>query len=258
MKKASIHRPEVLEGAPLRYAPQNELGVVFLFSHLAKKLGIKSIDEIRPQFPDCIAHKKVGGRERKIRIEFEFKSKNFKTQRHPIKGCDMIVCWEHNWPDSPKNIEIVELRKFFDLGFNVWIQPVSGKFGESLSKLNYYDSWSVPSLANKGDLLLYYHTSPDKCIKDIFKLGSRVGKGPAGWKKGKDYFGSIRRVCSLKSPVFFEDLKQHKILKTSYFVRSGMQGRPRATEYWPYIYEMIIKRNPSLKKILSKCSPDRI
>lgn len=170
----------------------------------------------------------------------------------------MIVCWEHNWPDVPKHIEIIELRKYFDLGFNVWIQPVSGEYGTILSELNFSDSWSVPSLANKGDLLLYYHTTPNKCIKDIFRLLSRVKKEPARWKKGKDYFGSIRRVCALKSPVFFEDLKQHKILKTSYFVRSGMQGRPRATEYWPYIYEMIIKRNPSIKKALSKYSPDKI
>lgn len=79
MKKEPIYRPEVLEGAPLHYAPRNELGVVYLFSHIAKKLGIKSVDEIRPQFPDCIAYRKIGSREKKIRIEFEFKSKKFKT-----------------------------------------------------------------------------------------------------------------------------------------------------------------------------------
>lgn len=254
MKKSSIHRPDTLEGAPLKYAPQNELGVVFLFSHLAKKMGIKSIDEIRPQFPDCIAYKKVGGREKKIRIEFEFKSKNFKTQRHPIKGCDMIVCWEHNWPDSPKNIEIVELRKFFDLGFNVWIQPVSQPYSERLSGINSNYEWTVSSLAHKGDLILFYHTNPESYIKDVFKLTGDVQKTKDKWK----YSGAIRRVCSLKDPLHFRDLKTNKFLKTASFVRGQMQGRPKATEHWPYIYELIVKRNPSLKKMLSKYSPDRI
>lgn len=258
MKKDSIHRPDELKDAPLSRVPQNELGVVYLFSHYAKKKRIK-VEEIRPQFPDCIAYQKIGGKEKKIRIEFEYRSRNFKNQKgHDPKKCDWIVCWEHNWHNVPKNIHVVELRNEYGMGFNVWIQPVSGEFGKTLSEIDSSDSWSVPSLASKGDLLLYYHTSPEKCIKDIFRLANRVKKGPAGWKKGKDYFGSIRRVCSLKSPVFFENLKRDRILKTAYFVRSGMQGRPRATEFWAEIYEMIIKKNPSLKKVLSKYSPDRI
>ena len=50
-------RPEVLEGAPLHYAPENELGVVFLFSHLAKKWRVK-VEQIRAKYPDCIAYQK--------------------------------------------------------------------------------------------------------------------------------------------------------------------------------------------------------
>ncbi|MCX8161070.1 MAG: hypothetical protein N3G18_09105 [Candidatus Saccharicenans sp.] len=113
-------KPEVLEGAPLRYAPQNELGVVFLFAYLAKRKGFR-IDEIRPSFPDCIAYRKTGKGEKKVRIEFEYKSRNFFQQGHDPKCCDCIVCWEHNWPGIPKKIEVIELRKEFGLGFNVWI-----------------------------------------------------------------------------------------------------------------------------------------
>lgn len=69
MTKESIHRPDVLEGAPLHYAPQNELGVVYLFSFFIKKLRLR-VDQIRPQFPDCIAYQKVGGKEKRVRIEF--------------------------------------------------------------------------------------------------------------------------------------------------------------------------------------------
>ncbi|MCR4396311.1 MAG: hypothetical protein NUW07_06215 [Candidatus Saccharicenans sp.] len=132
-KKKSGLKPEVLEGAPLRYAPQNELGVVFLFAHIAKRKGFR-IDEIRPSFPDCIAYRNTGKGEKEIRIEFEYKSRNFIQQGHNPKACDCIVCWEHNWPGVPKNIEVIELKKEFGLGFNVWIQPVGGEFSDILEE----------------------------------------------------------------------------------------------------------------------------
>lgn len=257
MKKASVHRSEVLEGAPLHYAPQNELGVVYLFSFFIKKLRLR-VDQIRPQFPDCIAYQKIGGKEKRILIEFEYKSKNFKTQRHNSKGCDWIVCWEHNWPDVPSHIEVVELRKYFGLGFNVWIAPVSGKYSGIISEIKSNWSWTVSRIAHKGDLVLYYRTLPDQFIKDIFKLVSPMEKGKANYKKGIGYFGSIKRVCSLKSPIFFDDLKRHKILKTAGFVRGGMRTSYKATEFWPHLYDLIINRNPSLKKALSKYSPDKL
>jgi hypothetical protein len=222
---------------------------------MLKKLRL-TVDKIQPQFPDCIAYQKTGGEEKEIRIEFEYKSLNFKTHRHDPKGCDWIVCWEHNWPDKPKHLQVVELRKEFGLGSNVWIQPVSGKYKEILSDLDFEEGWSVPSLSHKNDLILYYHTSPDQCIKDIFKRDSDVGYGDADWKEGKDYMGSIRRICQLKSPIFLEDMRHHKILSTSSFVRGTMQGRPRATEYWPYLFDMIIRRNPSVKKTLAKYDPE--
>lgn len=119
-------RPEILEGASLQYAPENELGVVFLFPQLAKKLRIK-VERIRPGFPDCIAYQKTAHGEKKIRIEFEFRSSSFKGHNHSRKGCDWIVCWEHDWPGVPESIRVVELKKYFGVGFNVWIQPVLGK-----------------------------------------------------------------------------------------------------------------------------------
>jgi hypothetical protein len=28
---------------------------------------------------------------------------------HPIEGCDLIICWKHNWPQCP--LEVLELQK---------------------------------------------------------------------------------------------------------------------------------------------------
>ena len=35
-------------------------------------------------------------------------SRNFRDHGHDPAGCDVVVCWEHNWPDCPK--KVLELR----------------------------------------------------------------------------------------------------------------------------------------------------
>jgi hypothetical protein len=249
----STSRAEVLEGAPLRYAPTNELGVVFLFAHLARKWRLR-VDEVRPNFPDCVAYQKIQGKERRIRIEFEFNSRNFKTHGHDPNQCDWIVCWEHNWPDAPAHLQIVELRREFGLGFNVWIVPAKDPYKE-LEGMKSSPLWSLPSQCHEGDLILYYFTRPEQSISHIFVAEGRSGKVAAGWKKGKDVMGPIRRVCCLKSPLFLDDLRNHRVLSTANFVRGGMQGRPNATEYWPYLYDMIVKRNPRVEPNLRRFAP---
>jgi hypothetical protein len=241
---------EILEGAPLRYAPQNELGVVFLFSHLAKKWRIH-IDSIQSSFPDCIAYQKIQGAERRIRIEFEFKSRNFKTHGHDPRKCDCIVCWEHDWPDAPANLQIIELRKEFGLGFNVWIMPVNAPYQDELEEAGSRYNWSVPSQSHKGDLILFYFTKPEHCIKHIFVLEKRAEKVKATFKSGQDYMTDVKRVCTLKSPIFFQDMQRDKIIRTASFMRAQLQGRRCATEFWPYLHDMIVRRNPSVAKLLS-------
>ena len=91
----------------LRHEPVNEQGVVFLFGMVAKELGYM-VEAVQTGFPDCEAKRQVeGGRWQRVRIEFEFESRNYD---HPIDGCDVIVYWRHNWPDCPPHIEVMELR----------------------------------------------------------------------------------------------------------------------------------------------------
>lgn len=252
------NRPETLEGATLRYAPENELGVVFLFAQFARKHRLR-IDKIRAGFPDCIAYQKGDSGEKRIRIEFEFRSRNFRTHVHRASDCDWIVCWEHNWPAVPKHIRVIELRREFGLGFNVWVQPVGVKYKGDIAKARgRVGGWSVPSRASVGDLLLFYHNAPEQCIKDIFIVASPVRYQEAGWKAGMDYMTDIKRVCQLGAPVFWDDLKRDRILQTASFVRSKMRSRPNVTEYWPYLYELITRRNPTITKQLAKYAPDRL
>jgi hypothetical protein len=106
--------------------------------------------------------------------------------------------------------------------------------------------------------LLFYHNSPDRCIKDIFTVASPVKYKTAVWKPGMDYRADIKRVCQLAAPVFWDDLKRDRILQTAGFVRSQMRSRPNVTEYWPYLYELIIRRNPAIAARLAKFAPDML
>lgn len=92
----------------LRHEPVNEQGIVFLFGMLSKELGYM-VEAVQKGFPDCEAKRQiVPGRWQRVLIEFEFESKNFHGHGHSVNGCDVIVCWRHNWPTCPKHIEVIE------------------------------------------------------------------------------------------------------------------------------------------------------
>lgn len=93
---------------PMAFCPTNEAGVAVLFGAVARELGF-AIMKVQNGFPDCEAMREVEpGRCQRKRIEFEFLSRNFLAHLHPLDGCDMIVCWENNWIESP--IEVLELK----------------------------------------------------------------------------------------------------------------------------------------------------
>jgi hypothetical protein len=95
---------------PLTCAPTNEMGVVFLFGAMALQLGF-SVTQLQAAFPDCEALREVEhDKWQRIRIEFEYESRNFVLHGHPMTDCDLIVCWNHNWEECP--LEVLELKSF--------------------------------------------------------------------------------------------------------------------------------------------------
>ena len=91
----------------LVYAPINENGVVYLFGKVTEDLHMY-VEEIKPGFPDCIARRFTGKGWERIRVEFEFRSSHFKHHGHDPEGCDVVVCWEHDWKECP--LEVIDLR----------------------------------------------------------------------------------------------------------------------------------------------------
>jgi HNH endonuclease len=91
------------------YGPTSEGGVISLFGAMAVSLGFLIL-KIQTEFPDCEALRMAGkDRNRPVKIEFEYESRNFLRHMHDPNGCDIIVCWEHNWPECP--LEVIELKK---------------------------------------------------------------------------------------------------------------------------------------------------
>lgn len=92
----------------LAHEPVNELGVLFVFGTVARRLGLV-VHHLQARFPDCIAMRETArGKWQRVRIEFEFESRNFLKHRHRVDRCDVIVCWKHNWPGCP--LQVIELK----------------------------------------------------------------------------------------------------------------------------------------------------
>ena len=94
----------------LQHAPVNEQGVVFLFGMVCRELGYV-VELVRSGFPDCEAKRRIigkAGKWQRVRIEFEFQARNFVAHGHDPDQCDVIVCWDDNWPECP--LDVLELR----------------------------------------------------------------------------------------------------------------------------------------------------
>ena len=111
--RPGVKRGEPVYGPPtvdaeLMLAPTNEQGVVFLFGAVARRLGFVVL-RIQTEYPDCEALREMEpGLWQREWIEFEYESRNFLLHRHRPDKCSLIVCWRHNWEESP--VEVIELR----------------------------------------------------------------------------------------------------------------------------------------------------
>lgn len=95
---------------PLSFAPTNEAGVMVLFGGLARELGF-SVLRMQIGFPDGEVLREIApNRWQRVRIEFEYESRNFLAHQHPESGCDLIICWRNNWPECP--LEVIALSDY--------------------------------------------------------------------------------------------------------------------------------------------------
>ncbi len=103
-----LGRPFAYRG--MLHEPVTEIGVVHAAGVLWQEAGLVII-RMSTGYPDCDALIRVPGSPeawQRVRVEFELRSSHFRRHRHDPAGCDLIVCWEHDWPECP--VEVLALR----------------------------------------------------------------------------------------------------------------------------------------------------
>ena len=72
-------------------APTSEWAVVFLLGQISTGSHLRFVKG-DGGFPDCVLA--IDGVD--IRVELELKSSQFIRHRHPIDGCDAVICWTND------------------------------------------------------------------------------------------------------------------------------------------------------------------
>ena len=261
---AKDERSDLISFRGLRYAPENELGVVLLFGKIHRDLGFPEIDMIRRDFPDCWAYQKTGRGTRRIWIEFEFRTRSFKTHTRQLRSLKLkrgiVVCWDHDWPDVDKYADVIELKTAVGFGKRVWIQCTNPEYQPGLDdapkrRKRQWD-WTVSHRARPKDIVLMYrsgtksearrHGADEKLLQSIANI-YEVTSMPKKEKKWRRW-AYVRQLTSLREPLRLQHLKQNMFLKNAGWVRAQLQGRPEVTAQWWRLLQLILEMNPELRK----------
>jgi len=226
----------------MTYAPVNELGVVCLFGAISKMLGYH-IERVHPHFPDCTARKQG----KLVDIEFEFRASNAKVHFNNGNKCDVIVCWENDWPEKPKDLQIIELKKYVGCFRKIWLFSVSKDSWKKLDDQKTLTNWTCTRQSKEGDVVLWWRKTPESAIRDIWviksevKMDSRLG-----------CVADMKLIHRLRTPLSIEYIQQDENLSQSNFLKGNFQKRYEVTRYWADFYRLITKLNPELRKPLLK------
>jgi hypothetical protein len=249
----TIQLPRVtLDRKRLPFMPRNEAGVAVLFGMFATEFGMR-ITDAQYGFPDVTVE--IGGRQ--VGVELEFRSRSFRThvvnRQHRRGKCELVVCWQHDWPGIPEALTVLELRKVFGLGRAIWIVPMYAKYADRLPRGRVIaDYWSVPSTAGPDDVLLIYRPGEDgMCVTDVIRLRSPVERVRAGWRKGLDWMASVQRVATLREPLPLAELRACGVS------RKSLQGRPDVTARWADLRAAIVNLNPDADGSLPPVDAER-
>lgn len=100
--------PEPLNKLGLLFAPLTHEEMMFIFSKIHEKIGFPYIIKIQTAYPDVVA---LDNDRTMKRIEIETFASQFKG--HDPKDCDVIVCWENDLTEIPKDWpEIIQLKDY--------------------------------------------------------------------------------------------------------------------------------------------------
>ena len=109
----------------IEFVPTNEQGVIVAFAAQAQAAGWEFVS-IGSAFPDAVLRK--NGEE--WRVEFEYRASNFLDHKHDHRECDMVICWENDYPDNP--------LPTLELSGTEWVHAELVKSPESAVAIEYW------------------------------------------------------------------------------------------------------------------------
>jgi hypothetical protein len=90
-----------------RFAPTNARGVLLLFVRRVDDFHMY-VEEVPEEFPDCIVRRRTERGWQRLAVISAFHSSALRTRTPALAACDLVVCWEHDWPDCP--LEVIKLH----------------------------------------------------------------------------------------------------------------------------------------------------
>lgn len=257
-------RSELIAFEGLRYAPENELGVVLLFGKLHRRLDFPEIDEIAPSFPDCWAYQNTRSGTRKVWIEFEFRSHSFKLHIKRLRSLKpkrgIVVCWEHDWLGAEKYARVIELKSYVGRGKRVWIQCTNPQFQGGLDdapkRRKAEWEWTVNPRARRGDLVLMYrsgtrwdarsHGVDETLLQSIANIYEVTSRPQPEKRWGQQAY--VRQLARLRQPLRLEHLRDDMHIGSASWLRAQLRGRPDVTADWWRLRHLILEMNPELQR----------
>jgi hypothetical protein len=113
--------------------------------------------------------------------------------------------------------------------------------------------WSVPAIAQVGDLIVMYRTRPASEIRDLWRV-----VGPFYVDKQWGHQAWLRKLAQLANPLTRRQLVGDPTTRGLGVVRRKFRGKSDITEEWPQPYDKIVALNPDLRTSLRDYNPDRL
>ncbi len=190
--------------------PRSELQVRELFAHRLPEFGYQLVGS-HTDFPDWLLLSDSG---EYVYCEVEHRSSSFVLHAHDTSRCDLIACWEHDWPESP-----LPVLEFFS---GKVIQPTTtGVEGKSRSRLsvNFSGRLSTPQYrpnlqarTERGEYAMRRYrelrdgelegVSEHESNESIFKvIGRELGTTPSAVRQLLKHRGALGPVQSRRRQI---------------------------------------------------------
>lgn len=117
--------------------PTNEAETIELYKLVQGWLGWRIV-HLQTAFPDAIIENRNGAQ---LVAEFEYRASNFRNHRHDPAGCDLIICWRHDWSSAHLPVWALEDCAIEEVALiNALLETRALALQEALRKVSYLKS----------------------------------------------------------------------------------------------------------------------